>query len=187
MAELLLVDDDADILKLLALRLATAGHRVRTADSGEQALVMFQAQRPQLVITDLKMGGMDGLALFDEIQRRAPTLPVIVLTAHGTIPEAVDATRRGVFGFLTKPFDGKALLEQVEQALRLASPAAQGGGENEPWRADLVGGSPAMQELLERARLVAASDASVFIAGASGTGKELLARAIHLEIGRAHV
>ena len=110
MAELLLVDDDADILKLLALRLATAGHRVRTADSGEQALVMFQAQRPQLVITDLKMGGMDGLALFDEIQRRAPTLPVIVLTAHGTIPEAVDATRRGVFGFLTKPFDGKALL-----------------------------------------------------------------------------
>lgn len=185
MAELLLVDDDADILKLLALRLATAGHRVRTADSGEQALVMFQAQRPQLVITDLKMGGMDGLALFDEIQRRAPTLPVIVLTAHGTIPEAVDATRRGVFGFLTKPFDGKALLEQVEQALRLASPAGQGGGENEPWRADLVGGSPAIQELLERARLVAASDASVFIAGASGTGKELLARAIHLASPRA--
>jgi len=186
MAELLLVDDDPDILKLLAMRLATAGHRVRTADSGEQALVMFQAQRPQLVITDLKMGGMDGLALFDEIQRRAPTLPVIVLTAHGTIPEAVDATRRGVFGFLTKPFDGKALLEQVEQALRLSVPAGQ-GSEVEPWRADLVGNSQAVQELLERARLVAASDASVFIAGASGTGKELLARAIHLASPRARM
>ncbi len=184
MAELLLVDDDPDILKLLAMRLATAGHRVRTADSGEQALVMFQAQRPQLVITDLKMGAMDGLALFDEIQRRAPTLPVIVLTAHGTIPDAVDATRRGVFGFLTKPFDGKALLEQVEQALRLSVPAGQGAAL-EPWRAELVGASPAMQELLERARLVAASEASVFIAGASGTGKELLARAVHRASPRA--
>ncbi|MDE2584933.1 MAG: sigma 54-interacting transcriptional regulator [Betaproteobacteria bacterium] len=181
MADLLLVDDDPDILKLVSLRLATAGHRVRTAGSGEEALLMFETARPQLVVTDLKMGAMDGLALFDEIQRRAPTLPVIVLTAHGTIPDAVAATRRGVFGFLTKPFDGKALLEQVEQALRLATPA----GEEEPWRQGIVGASPVMVELLERARLVAASDASVFIAGASGTGKELLAKAVHLASPRA--
>ena len=185
MAELLLVDDDPDILKLLALRLASAGHRVRTADSGEGALALFESQRPQLVVTDLKMGGMDGLALFDAIQQRAPTLPVIILTAHGTIPDAVDATRRGVFGFLTKPFDGKALIDQVDQALRLASPVAEGGEGSEAWRAGLVAGSPVMGELLERARLVAASDASVFIAGASGTGKELLARALHLASPRA--
>ena len=84
MANLLLVDDDPDILRLLALRLSTAGHRVRSADGGEGALALFDAERPDLVITDLKMGGMDGLALFDAIQRRAPTLPVIVLTAHAS-------------------------------------------------------------------------------------------------------
>lgn len=183
MANLLLVDDDPDILRLLALRLSTAGHRVRSADGGEGALALFDAERPDLVITDLKMGGMDGLALFDAIQRRAPTLPVIVLTAHGTIPDAVAATQRGVFGFLTKPFDGKELLAKVDQALALAVPV----GEVEAWRQDIVGTSPALAEVLERARLVAASDASVFIAGASGSGKELLAQAIHRASPRAQM
>jgi two-component system response regulator GlrR len=167
------------------MRLRAAGHSVVAAESGEQALAMFDAARPRLVITDLKMGGMDGLALFEAIQRRAPTLPVIVLTAHGTIPDAVEATRRGVFGFIPKPFDGKALLEQAERALRLSGNAVGLAGDHGSWRAGIVGAGPALHELLDRARLVAATDASVFIAGASGTGKELLARAIHQASPRA--
>ncbi|MDA0189089.1 MAG: sigma 54-interacting transcriptional regulator [Proteobacteria bacterium] len=179
-ADILVVDDDPDIHRLLALRLRAAGHTVATAASAEQALTLFALARPRLVITDLRMGGMDGMALFEAIHRQAPTLPVIVLTAHGTIPDAVEATRRGVFGFIPKPFDGKAVLEQAERALRLsAAPSTAGGAAQDDWRAGIVGVGPALGDVLERARLVAATDASVFIAGASGTGKELLARAIH--------
>jgi two-component system response regulator GlrR len=174
---ILLVDDDPDILKLISLRLSAAGYSVKAADSGERALAVLAASRPELVITDLKMGGMDGLSLFDEIHKQAPTLPVIVLTAHGTIPDAVAATRRGVFGFQSKPFDGKLLLEQVEQALRLSGTGRD--TDQETWRRELVTQSPKMENVLHQARLVAQSDASVFIQGASGTGKELLARAIH--------
>jgi two-component system response regulator GlrR len=177
MSTILLVDDDPDILKLISLRLTAAGHSVKGAQSGEKALAMLAASRPELVITDLKMGGMDGLTLFDEIRKHAPTLPVIILTAHGTIPDAVAATRRGVFGFQSKPFDGKHLLDQVEQALRLSG-VGQGGDDGD-WRRGLVTQSPKMENVLHQARLVARSEASVFIQGASGTGKELLARAIH--------
>ena len=182
MSTILLVDDDPDILKLLSMRLATAGHRVKEAESGEKALALLAASRPDLVITDLKMGGLDGLALFDEIRKQAPTLPVIILTAHGTIPDAVAATRRGVFAFQSKPFDGKHLLDQVEQALRFSG-VAPGGDED--WRRDFVTLSPKMENVLHQARLVAQSEASVFIQGASGTGKELLARGIHRASRRA--
>src|SRR5258708_30523294 len=177
MSTILLVDDDPDILKLISLRLTAAGHSVKGAGRGEKGLAMLAASRPELVITDLKMGGIDGLTLFDEIRKQAPTLPVIILTAHGTIPDAVAATRRGVFGFQPKPFDGKHLLDQVEQALRLSG-AARGAGD-EDWRREFVTQSPKMENVLHQARLVAQSDASVLIHGASGTGKELLARAIH--------
>ena len=177
MSTILLVDDDPDILKLMSLRLSSAGYGVQAVDSGEKALAALAASRPELVITDLKMGGIDGLALFDEIRKQAPVLPVIILTAHGTIPDAVAATRRGVFGFQSKPFDGKHLLEQVEQALRLSGAAR--GARDEDWRREFVTQSPKMENVLHQARLVAQSDASVLIHGASGTGKELLARAIH--------
>src|SRR5262245_37256540 len=176
MSTILLVDDDPDILKLVSMRLAAAGHGVREAESGEKALALLAASRPDLVITDLKMDGMDGLTLFDEIRKQTPTLPVIILTAHGTIPDAVAATRRGVFGFQSKPFDGKHLLDQVEQALKFSGAGRAG---DEDWRRDFVTQSPKMENVLHQARLVAQSDASVFLQGASGTGKELLARAIH--------
>ena len=183
MSTILLVDDDPDILKLLSLRLSGAGYGVKEAESGERALALLAASRPDLVITDLKMQGMDGLALFDEMRKQAPTLPVIILTAHGTIPDAVAATRRGVFGFQSKPFDGKHLLDQVAQALQFSG-AGQSEGE-EDWRRDFVTHSPKMENVLHQARLVAQSEASVFIQGASGTGKELLARAIHRASRRA--
>jgi two-component system response regulator GlrR len=180
-ADVLLVEDDADLLKLIALRLRSAGYGVRAAPSAERALAELEASRPDVLVTDLKMEGMDGLALFDAVQRVSPVLPVIILTAHGTIPDAVSAMRRGVFGFLPKPFEPRTLLAQIEEALAATrgATAPGAGGDEDAWRAGIVSVNPRMEELLSQARLVAASDAAVLIRGASGTGKELLARAIH--------
>ncbi|MBI4989628.1 MAG: sigma 54-interacting transcriptional regulator [Rhodocyclales bacterium] len=183
-APILLVDDDRDLLKLISLRLTAAGYAVQTAESGAQALAQLALARPRLVITDLRMEGMDGMALFDRIHAAMPTLPVMILTAHGTIPDAVTATRRGVFSFLTKPFDGKDLLAQVEQALKFSG-GTETGGATEDWRAAIVTRSQRMEEVLRQAKLVAGSDASVLIFGESGSGKELLAQAIHLASARA--
>jgi len=178
----LLVDDDKDLLQLIAMRLSAAGYAVTAVESGEAALAALAVSRPQAVVTDLRMQGMDGMALFDAIHRDSPSLPVVILTAHGTIPEAVSATRRGVFSFLTKPFEPKVLLDTVAAALRLSSVPS---GNVENWRVEIITRSSAMEDLLSQARRVAASDASVCLYGASGTGKELLARAIHRASPRA--
>ena len=175
-ARLLLVDDDAALLRLLTIRLESAGYAVTSVDSAERALGALAAELPRLVISDMRMPGMDGSALFDVIHRQYPGLPVIILTAHGTIPEAVAAMQRGVFGYLTKPYDAQTLLAEVARALKLSAPV----GEGEPWREAIVTSNPNMEALLAQARLLADGDASVLIRGASGTGKELLARAIHL-------
>ena len=175
-ARILLVDDDADLLQLIAMRLTAAGYAVTAVESGEAALASFAVSRPAAIVTDLRMRGMDGMALFEAIHRQAPSLPVVILTAHGTIPEAVAATRRGVFSFLTKPFDSKVLTDTVADALRLAPGQA---GEPGDWRAEIITRSAAIEHLLSQAHLVAQSDASVCIFGPSGTGKELIARALH--------
>ena len=174
---ILLVDDDVDLLELLSMRLGAAGFNIIAVTSGEAALTQLSIQRPHLVITDLRMGGMDGMKLFDRIHAEHATLPVIILTAHGTIPDAVEATARGVFGYLTKPFDGKQVLQKVKQALALSSTANEENGEE--WRAAIISRNPRMQELLAEAKLVSKTDASVLIRGESGSGKELLAAAIH--------
>ena len=177
---ILVVDDDPDILWLLAMRLQTAGYKVETASSAEQALGMATASKPHLVVSDLRMSGMNGLALFDILHQHSPGLPVIILTAHGSIPEAVEATQRGVFGFLTKPFDSKELLKQIADALRISQPEPSSSGTDEnDWRKGFVSRSPDIESMLHQAKLAAASDASILIRGESGTGKELLARAIH--------
>ena len=182
---ILLVDDDPGLLRLISMRLNASGYEVESVESGEQALARLAISMPNLVITDLRMGGMDGMALFDAIHKTNPTLPVVILTAHGSIPDAVDATKRGVFGFLTKPFESKALLSQVEAAIKLGGATGISLGEKDSeWRKNLLTRSPAMEDVLSQARLVAESDASVLIHGESGTGKELLANAIHLASSR---
>lgn len=116
--KILTVDDDPDILTLLGMRLTAAGYQVIPANNGKEALAQIALNAPALVISDLRMPGMDGLALFDAIHAMDPTLPVILLTAHvNTLEEAENATQRGVFGFLTKPFDSKHLIQKIEAAL----------------------------------------------------------------------
>ena len=177
--DILLVDDDPDLLKLISLRLTSAGYRVRTAESGETALAAIAVSRPAAVVTDLRMPGIDGLQLFDAINREHSGLPVLILTAHGTIPDAVSATQRGVFGYLTKPFDSQELLQKVASAIKLSGGDPGRSAAAEEWREGIITRSPIMEDLLRQAKLVADSGASILIHGESGTGKELLARAIH--------
>ncbi len=179
--KILLVDDDESLLKLLSIRLKSSGYDIQTAQDAHHALSRLAVFQPQLVITDLRMGEMDGLALFDRIHQQYPSLPVILLTAHGTIAGAVDATRKGIFSYLTKPFDGHQLLREIEQALR-QSPglsAQQDDADNHAWRSDIITQNQAMEELLKQALRLAKSDVSILIQGASGSGKEVLAQAIH--------
>jgi two-component system response regulator GlrR len=175
--QILLVDDDAGLRELITLRLEANGFRVEAVDSGEAALGQLAVSRPDAVLTDMQMGGMDGMALFSTIHARDPSLPVIVLTAHGTIPDAVAATQRGLFGYLTKPYDAPTLIELLKRATRLAGSSP--GAIDNSWRSEIVTASPVMDILLAEARLAAQSDAALLIQGESGTGKELLARAIH--------
>ena len=173
-AHLLLVDDDPGLLKLLGMRLVSEGYSVVTAESGIEGLKILSREKIDLVISDLRMDEMDGMQLFAEIQKVQPGMPVIILTAHGSIPDAVAATQQGVFSFLTKPVDKDALYQAIDDALEQSAPAT-----DERWREAIVTRSPLMLRLLEQARLVAQSDVSVLINGQSGTGKEIFAQAIH--------
>jgi len=175
--QILLVDDDAGLRELITLRLEANGFKVDAVDSGEAALGQLAVTRPDAVLTDMQMSGMDGMGLFNAIHARDPSLPVIVLTAHGTIPDAVAATQRGLFGYLTKPYDAPTLIDLLKRATRLAGSSPD--AIDNSWRSEIVTASPVMEILLAEARLAAQSDAALLIQGESGTGKELLARAIH--------
>ncbi len=184
-AHILLVDDDRDLLRLLSMRLQASAYRVSTADCIQAARTLLGIERFDLVLSDVRLPDGDGLALFEDIRRQHPALPVILLTAHGTIPDAVEATSRGVADYLTKPFDSHTLMLRIAQALHLSSATAPLPAGDPAWRAGLISQSTLMHALLDEARLIAASDASVLIRGDSGTGKELLARAIHRASPRA--
>ena len=174
-ARILVVDDDPGLLRLLTIRLRAENYEVEAVENAPLAITAASRFRPDLVISDLRMEPMDGIGLLKELQARWPGLKVILLTAHGTIPDAVQATQMGAFGFLTKPVEKTELLAQVQKALKIS-------GFNdvaEDWRAGIVSRSSQMEERLGQAHMVAGTDARVLITGESGTGKELLARAIH--------
>ena len=178
---ILLVDDDPSLLRLLSIRLRAEGYDVEAVESAHKALASVGRFAPGLIVTDLRMDKMDGIELLKELQTRSPGLRVVIMTAHGTIPDAVVATQSGAFGFLTKPIDKDELLATVETALRVSGSV----DVDEGWAADIITRNQGMREILDQARLVAATNASVLITGESGTGKELLARAIHNASPRA--
>ncbi|MGQ0430454.1 MAG: response regulator [Gammaproteobacteria bacterium] len=170
-----LVDDDPGLLRLLTIRLRSEGFDVAACESASQALQSVRSFHPDVVVTDLRMAQMDGIGLLRELQKRHPAMPVILLTAHGTIPDAVEATKSGAFAFLTKPVEKDQLLEQLEKALRVAGPI----GKLEDWRADFVTRSPILEDRLAKALQAAKTGTPVLISGQPGTGKKVLAQAIH--------
>jgi two-component system, NtrC family, response regulator GlrR len=174
-ARILVVDEDPALRRLMTVRLGAANYQVESADGARAALIACERWRPHLVITALRMAPMDGLGLLSEVKNQWPDIGVIILTAYGTIPDAVAATQRGAFGFLVKPIEKSELLGQVQRAV-LASPFTYVQGD---WRANIVSRSQLMADRLGQANRAARSDVSVLLSGESGTGKELFARAIH--------
>ena len=163
------------MLNLLSTWLSGAGYDVSAAQRGEEALGQIEIAKPDLVITDLFMDGMDGMTLLTEIHNRNPLIPVIMLSGQAQIPDAVRATHLGTAAFLTKPVDKDDLLEAVTRHAR----QRRGEGGAAAFGRNVVYRSSVMAELLEQAELLAAGDITVFINGETGTGKEVLARAIH--------
>jgi DNA-binding NtrC family response regulator len=182
---ILIVDDEKDMLALLR-RMITEERdfEVITESDPNRALERFRAELAELVITDLKMPGMDGIALLEAIKKLQPKTAVIVLTAFATIETAVEATRKGAFDYITKPFRQERLLLTVDKAMQWQAMVRenlalrQALAEKEGF-ASLIGASPIMRDIFERIRQVAPTLGTVLITGPSGTGKELVARAIH--------
>ena len=179
-AKILLVDDDAALRELLMARLKRAGYSVDTANCAHAGLDACVRSRPNLVISDLRMPDMDGLSLLKELKSRWPLLQVIILTGHGTIADAVEATQRGAFGFLVKPVGNEEFLQQVQRAVTASTFTPVPGD----WQASFVSRSQLMIERMELANRAAGSDVPVILSGENGTGKELFARAIHAASAR---
>jgi two-component system response regulator GlrR len=181
-SRVLLVDDDPASARTLATPLGREGYFLQSADGGRSALRMLSSFRPHILITDSRVNdtdGLDGMALFEAISARRLLLPVVMLTASGSIPEAVEATRRGMFAYLTKPFETETLLATLDRARHVFGTRTEGPADGAYWRQDIISRSTTMESLLREAWLFARSDSSVLIRGGSGTGKELFARAIH--------
>ncbi len=182
MKHILIVDDEEAVCWALERALAREGHSVAVAASAEQALALLARRRPDAVILDVRLPGMDGLAALGRIREMADDVPVIVVTAHGNLPTAVRAVEGGAFDYLAKPFDLGQALDAVGRALNRPPPLEAPPPEPEGAAAgpeEIVGRSPAMQAVFKRIALVAPRDACVLITGESGTGKELVARAVH--------
>ena len=177
MSQLLVIDDEPAICWGLAQLGQRLGHQVQTASSAEQALELAEQKQPDLVLLDVRLPGMDGLAALPRLRRLAPAAPVIVMTAHGDLGTAVEAVRQGAWDYVAKPFD----LAQIERiiARALAEPPLSAPAALRPQADGLVGRAPVIQEVFKRVALVAPSEACVLLAGESGTGKELVARAVH--------
>ncbi|MEY4642600.1 MAG: hypothetical protein RLZZ227_2594 [Pseudomonadota bacterium] len=180
---ILLVDDDTDLLHLVSVRLRANGYEVNAVDNAEKALAQLSIYKPHVVVTDLLMSGMDGMALFEAIQRKHAGLPVIILTANGTIPDAVTAAQKGVFGYLEKPFEASVLLSSLADALQhggdIFTSDSGADSDGEAWRKHIISRSAVMDAVLRQTKAAAATDVSILIQSQTGTGKELLAAAIH--------
>jgi two-component system nitrogen regulation response regulator GlnG len=178
---ILIVDDEEAVCWSLQRALQREGHSVAVAASAEQAFTQLARQRPDVMILDVRLPGMDGLTALARVRQTTPDLPVIVVTAFGDLPTAVRAVEGGAFDYLAKPFDLQQAIACVNRALqrRPMPESAPDTTENAAGPEEIVGRGPVMQNVFKRIALVASRDACVLITGESGTGKELVARAIH--------
>ena len=189
MEKILVVDDDPTILKLIKMRLELERFEVATAPDAGRALELAKEDHFQVALLDFRLAGKDGVALMGDLQKIDPELPVIILTAYGTIQGAVEAMKKGAYGYLTKPFEYEELILQVkhcsekrglsEEVKRLKSLVTEQYGFDQ-----IIGKSDAMKKVLEQVVLAAQVDSSVYISGESGTGKELIAKSLHLASAR---
>src|SRR5579875_906615 len=187
MKNILIIDDEEAVCWSLQRALEREGYSVSAVASAEQALTLLNVQRPDVLILDVRLPGMDGLTALGHFRQFLPSVPVIIITAFGDLPTAVRAVEGGAFDYLTKPFDLQQALECVHRAL-LRRPSAEAASDfpETTGPEEIIGRSPAMQKVFKRIALVAPRDACVLISGESGTGKELVARAIHRYSTRRH-
>ena len=187
--KILVVDDDRNILQVIKMRLASGGYQVVTTGIAEEALNLAAQEPFDLLVLDLKIDGQDGISLMEKIHQINPDVPVIILTAYGTIKSAVNAMKKGAYGYLTKPFEGHELLLQIENCLekgRLSTEVKRlrqlvkkkYGFDN------IIGKSEKMKKVFEQVTLAAETDSNVYIEGKSGTGKELIAKTLHVASNR---
>lgn len=185
--KLLFVDDEGSMRDLMQIALEKDGHEVDTAPDGDSALALFRNRRYDMVIHDLKMPGMGGIELLRRLREENPAVPVVVLTAFSTWDTAVEAMRLGAYDYLKKPFDNDEVRALVQRALSLKE-MRENPADTAQMRLvselQLVGCSPAMQEIMAMVRRVACTDSTVVITGESGTGKEVVARMLHLQSHR---
>lgn len=184
MDTILVVDDEANYLTVMQALLEEAGYEVLTALSGAEALKIAVQSDLDVVLTDMKMPKMNGIELLDELKRLYPDIPVIIMTAYGTVEKAVEAMKKGAFDYILKPFKNEEILVTIAKALEhrhllLKNRLLSQDLDKKYGLLNIVGESRAIQEILALVKRVAGSKATVLISGESGTGKELIARAIH--------
>ena len=174
-----LVDDDASIRFVLEKALTRAGFEVESFADAQNVLNALKFSQPSVLISDVRMPGMDGMALLELIAEQTPGLPVIIMTAHSDLDSAVNAFQKGAFEYLAKPFDLNEAVALVESAYRANSTKKTKRKSAPPKSAHIIGEAPAMQEVFRAIGKLSASSMSVLINGESGTGKELVASALH--------
>ncbi|HHW21055.1 sigma-54-dependent transcriptional regulator [Thermodesulfovibrio thiophilus] len=187
--KILVVDDDSNLLELIKMRLESAGYEVTTLLNEHDAVEAVRKEAFDLSIIDLRLTKMDGISLMKELHSITPDMPVIILTAHGSIESAVEAMEKGAFNYLTKPFNPKELLFQIKRAFENRKLTSEIKRLEDLLKekydfANIIARSKKMQDILEQVSLIAKTDSTVYIHGESGTGKELIAKAIHLASNR---